>query len=105
MDGIRNVVLGIGIGIVIATIVLSFKKVPNEKMSDNEIILRAEELGMIRQTEALQKEINEEEIIERAREIGMVFTDEKPEMESLIVDKEERMLYLHGYLNIPRIIF
>jgi hypothetical protein len=74
------VLRGIGIGFIVASMVFfSLKEMLVEQskssLSESEIILKAEELGMIKLTQLDRVYLTDEDIINKAKELGMRFDE------------------------------
>jgi hypothetical protein len=79
MIKIKGLLRGIGIGLILASLLLSFQRPRNQVLNDEEIRARAKELGMVTQRELLDqnKEMStEEDIINKARALGMIYPEE-----------------------------
>lgn len=73
---------GLGIGIIVSTVMLMILSIGKaEKMTDEEVIVRAKELGMIENTVLLEKTSKDEEII--SKDENMPVEDEQQDKETL----------------------
>ncbi|GMQ62782.1 hypothetical protein [Vallitalea maricola] len=87
---------GVGITLIITASIfyfvgLNITKKTTEVITDQEIILRAKELGMMNkeQMDAQKEKLTDEEIIERATRLGMVFEDtDKVDSEEDVINEE-----------------
>ncbi len=79
-DNVLWMIQGIGIGLLLAGIILFIWKEPlnksfQETITDEEIRGRAEELGMIPLTKVEDVYLTDDDVIEKAKELGMEFID------------------------------
>lgn len=71
---------GVGIGLILASIFFFSLRSVMEKtvvssITDTEIIMRAESLGMIKITDVERIYLTDEQVIEKAKELGMIFEE------------------------------
>lgn len=74
-----GILRGLGLGLIISSIIFSFNIPEKEKLGDDEIKTLARELGMKTQKEFLEQNtlsLTDEEIIAKANRLGMIFPDE-----------------------------
>lgn len=79
MNNIKSILLGIGMGVIISTLILAIYNQPKEQMTDQQIVEKAKSLGMVNQKEVLEstKKDDRETIIQKAKQFGMVFAEEQ----------------------------
>lgn len=87
------IIRGIGIGFIIASILfLALKSyiVEDQRnyMSNDEIVERAKELGMVTMEESMERQFSDDEIMERAKELGMVHKNKPKDMEDKDAEKK-----------------
>lgn len=84
---------GVGVTLIITATIfyfigLNISKSANQDMTDEDIITKARELGIVDEEELKEKEFTDEEIILKAKKLGMIFPTNNEEEDKLNDDKE-----------------
>jgi len=98
----KSLIIGLGLGIILTATFLIF--IPKESLTNEDIIERAKDLGMLDPLDLAPEKfvLSEEEIISRARRIGMIFKTENTnylEQEDVKPDGDEEEIVT---IFIPR---